>query len=366
MGKSLATLLLLSTVLAACSASIDDKNNNSLGTTIVKLPKISAAISVVCSDPANCPNPMANFELAGCTNKISSYCTNPIKPTSPFFIDGSDYEIPTCQNTNQSNWACKDEVLAKDDDTAVYGIAWDDAASVVVHHNSGYTEAYQRPRGHSSPNAAPGSMVSDNTIKADAWKSFVEKVSAFADVHYAAPARFCFDDEKGKWGTADDPKIILVDGVAGAEIKFAPGRSIGSGCATGSAALENLEGNGILLIRNVQFQVSRNFLFKGLVIVEGSGGAADFFSDTQYAKAGESYIFGATVLLDTLPDLLTATPVCSKNPCKADSPFITNMDFHGGIVIHSTVDIAFPRFRYSTQAIEAVTKALLKTKTTTP
>lgn len=87
------------------------------------------------------------------------------------------------------------------------------------------------------------------------------------------------------WGTSERPKVVYVKGNSD------PASTVSVLQISG-----NTEGHGILIVEDGALSITGNFLWQGLIIVTGSGGALSFVGD------GDQAVYGAVIFNDTSSD----------------------------------------------------------------
>jgi Tfp pilus assembly protein PilX len=159
---------------------------------------------------------------------------------------------------------------------SVYGIATATSSSETIVQNSLSTAQKDNVLGKKQ--SSSGSTYGDNVIAPDATltpdliASFVAEAKRSADVSLYSPspsglsysaigASTCATNWASQtcWGTSDKPKIVYVEGQADPTSSF-------SALQLGG----NVEGHGILIVKDGDMLVTGNFTWYGLVIVTGN------------------------------------------------------------------------------------------------
>jgi hypothetical protein len=128
---------------------------------------------------------------------------------------------------------------------------------------------------------SPGGSPSTNPnagIDCAAWETFTDAaVTAATGTFNAASGPFNGSDSaiRSAFGTAASPKVVVIQGTAGSTAQF-------NG---------NLQGSGILIVRNVNAVFNGTFAFTGLVIIENDSGSISI--------SGNSQLFGSVMVLRT-------------------------------------------------------------------
>jgi hypothetical protein len=138
-----------------------------------------------------------------------------------------------------------------------------------ISYNTGTTVDYTG----GTPGGTP-SINSNAGIDCDGWMSFMTATAGVAQTTLPASAGpFNGADLTSAFGTATQPKIVVITGTSGEKAQF-------NG---------NLYGNGILIIRNAEVVFNGTFTYAGLIIIEDEGGGISF--------GGTSQILGSIMVL---------------------------------------------------------------------
>ncbi|HLG20125.1 MAG TPA: hypothetical protein VI895_09980 [Bdellovibrionota bacterium] len=142
-------------------------------------------------------------------------------------------------------------------------------------------------------------------IDCTSWETFATNAGNIAQTTYAASSG-PFNSDANAFGTSASPKIVLIQGTAGENVKF-------NG---------NLYGNGILIIRNCQAEFTGTLTYAGLILIQDEGGGIKI--------GGTPQVFGSTMVLGS---------TVADNPVEID---VNNNN---------------ARFRYSTQGLAKAAQA---------
>lgn len=326
----------------------------------IPLPPPFAAVGGICPEGTSCIYPMVNFQRAGCIAPNVHAVCDPYRSTDldyhPAYIDGFDHDLPACTfDLPGKRLDCQMGALLLAD--GLPGIAWGLGASVVF--NRGLINPLDPANLKKLPYG--GYLNTRAEVDSRAWNLAVSRILSFRSNGLLTDGRYCYGDDRERWGTPERPRIIVVTGQPGNRIRLEPGirsRNEGTGCSVSSGEESTPEehyilGFGILLVDNVNFEVEHNFVFHGLLLVNGPQGRA-FLDVNGGSSLGPPYtvestaVYGSVVLKNTSPDLLGENPTWDGQNWNGDS------DYHGFVTAHQADN---PRVRFSRKAYGFAEKA---------
>ncbi|MFH1262093.1 MAG: hypothetical protein V1495_01435 [Pseudomonadota bacterium] len=317
-------------------------------------------MTVICSNAASCSAiPVANLQMAGCVDGNTSATCDSSNLSKPYAIDGYDVPIPDCSSffVSAESWGCPDSGPAGTETTGVWGLVWNTGATVFIHQNeSGWSSANLKavPRGKlvdlANNRASMKGLSAGEGVDPALWTAFADSVAGKATASFPLDGQtsYTYGAVRGAAGFGDrsNPAIVVINAPStGGVISF-----------NSSGYNDALEGWGILLIQDAQVQFNRNFRFNGIVIVRGPGSSVNLFSTTTYVAKGQSYVFGASVMIDALPDMYSCPKDSDTGLFSCTKSTSTTSNRHG-LRTATDTNPTFPRFRYSSAAIDLAVQA---------
>jgi Tfp pilus assembly protein PilX len=213
-----------------------------------------------------------------------------------FEVNGNDYNVAALGQTPTAGTCA-----------AVYGIATANSSNETVVQNS--LSSSQKPKVLGKKQNTSQSSGGDNAIAPDAAltqsliSSFVKDAKNQADVSLwsPSPSGLTYDNvgtsactsnwaSQSCWGTADKPKIVYIEGQPDPTSAFSAITLNG-----------NVEGHGILVVKNGDMRVNGNFLWHGLVIVTGDWVGLGFMGSV---NGTDQAVYGAVISNETSTDPL--------------------------------------------------------------
>jgi len=186
--------------------------------------------------------------------------------------------------------------------SSVYGISTTTSSNETIVQNS--LASNQKDNVTGKKQSSSGTANGDNVIGPDAAltqpliQNFIAEAKRNADVSYYSPSpsglsfssigsSSCATNWSSStcWGTADKPKIVYIEGPPDPTSAFSAAQFSG-----------NVEGHGILIVKDGDMLVTGNFTWYGLVIVTGQWVGVGF--------KGTTNVYGAVMSNETATDPL--------------------------------------------------------------
>lgn len=218
-------------------------------------------------------------------------------------FNGTAFEV----NGNDSNIAPAGQTPTAGSCASVYGIATVSSTNETVVQNS--LSSTQKPKVKGKKQNASGSSDGDNVIAPDATLTqaliteFVKDAKRQADVSLWSPSpsgltytsigpSVCSSNwaSQSCWGTAEKPKIVFIEGQPDSTSAFSAVTLNG-----------NVEGNGILVVKNGDMRVNGNFTWNGIIIVTGDWVGLGFMGSV---NSTDQVVYGAVISNETSTDPL--------------------------------------------------------------
>jgi hypothetical protein len=219
-------------------------------------------------------------------------------------FNGTAFEV----NGHDSNIAPLGQTPTAGSCAAVYGIATANTSNETVVQNSLSSSQKSKVLGKKQ-NTSSSSTSGDNVIAPDATltqaliSGFVKDAKNQADVSLWSPSpsgltynnvgtSSCSSNWASStcWGTADKPKIVYIEGQPDPTSQFSALTLNG-----------NIEGHGILVVKNGDMRVNGNFAWHGLIIVTGEWVGLGFMGSQ---NSTDQVVYGAVISNETSTDPL--------------------------------------------------------------